>query len=180
MRKTPLVLAAVAITLALALVGCSSSSKDKERVDSSSAPPVSLSGAVTDKGTKDASGDGATPTLELEVDDNYFEPTFTQFAPGAVVTVELKNEGSRDHTFTLADGTIDQALSPDQSATVTVTVGSSGSVNYFCKIHHSQGMQGAFFTSATSSGSGGGAPASTTTTTAAGSTSTTARAYGGY
>ena len=100
MRKTPLVLAAVAITLALALVGCSSSSKDKERVDSSSAPPVSLSGAVTDKGTKDASGDGATPTLELEVDDNYFEPTFTQFAPGAVVTVELKNEGSRDHTFT--------------------------------------------------------------------------------
>src|SRR5262245_36212149 len=133
MHRSPLVIAAAGACV-LALVGCSSDKK--EQVDSTSASaPVSLSGSVNDKGTKDAIGDGATPTLELELDDNYFNPTFTQFAPGAVVTVELKNEGSREHTFTLADGDVDQSLQPDETAEVKVTVPSTGSANFFCRIH---------------------------------------------
>ena len=98
-----------------------------------------------------------------------------------MVERQLKNEGTREHTFTLADGGVDQTLSPDQSAEVNVTVGSSGSVNFFCKIHKSSGMQGAFYTSATGSGSGSGSPGgSSTTTTTAASSSTTAGRYGGY
>ncbi len=181
MRKIPFLLAAVGLMLALALTGCSSS-KDKAKVDSASGPPVSLSGTVTDKGTKDASGEGATPTLALELDDNAFNPTFTQFAPGAVVKVQLKNAGTHEHTFTLADGGVDQSLAPGQSAEVTVTVPSSGSVNFFCRIHRSSGMQGAFYTSATASGSGAGpgsSGASSTTATTAASSSTTAQRYGG-
>ncbi|MGZ4681354.1 MAG: cupredoxin domain-containing protein [Acidimicrobiales bacterium] len=182
MRKIPLVLAAVGLTLALALAGCSSKSS-KAKVDSSSStPPVSLSGALTDKGTKDATGDGATPTLALEADDNFFTPTFTQFVPGAVVTVQLKNGGTHEHTFTLADGTVDQSLSPGQTAEVKVTIPASGTASFFCKIHRSSGMQGAFYTSASASGSGSGSGAgsSTSTTTTAGSSSTTASRYGGY
>jgi plastocyanin len=183
MRKSPFVLVAVGLSVVtLALAGCSSSKDSKGNVDSSSGPPVSLSGAVTDKGTKDASGDGATPTLELEVDDNYFNPTFTQFAPGAVVTVELKNEGSREHTFTLADGGVNQDLAAGQSATVTVTIPASGTAPFFCRIHKNAGMQGAFYTSASSSSTstGSGAGASSTTTSTAPSSSTTAQRYGGY
>jgi plastocyanin len=184
MRKSPFILAAVTVStmlLALALSGCSSSDDSKAKVDSASAPPVSLSGTVNDKGTKDASGDGGTPTLELEVDDNYFQPTFTQFAPGAVVTVQLKNEGTREHTFTLADGSVDQTLSAGQSAEVTVTVPASGAAPYFCRIHKAAGMQGAFYTSASGSGSGSGAGSgSGDSSTSSASTTTTAQRYGGY
>jgi plastocyanin len=184
MHRSPLVIVAAGACV-LALVGCSSDAKTE--VDASAAtspstsasasPPVSLDGTVTDTGTKDASGDGDTPVIELAVADNSFGPTFTKVAPGAVVTLKLKNEGTRDHTFTLADGAVDQALDPGQSAEVTVTVPATGSASFYCSIHQSSGMQGAFFTSASGSGSSG---SSSTTSTSATSSSTTVPVYGGY
>ncbi|MGZ4717468.1 MAG: hypothetical protein ACXWCB_12330, partial [Acidimicrobiales bacterium] len=73
-------------------------------------------------------------------------------------------------------------LSPGQTAEVKVTIPASGTASFFCKIHRSSGMQGAFYTSASASGSGSGSGAgsSTSTTTTAGSSSTTASRYGGY
>jgi len=72
--------------------------------------PVQLSGPVTDKGTKDASTGGGT--VELEVNDNYFNPTFVKVSPGSAVTVQLKNNGKRKHTFTITDAKVDQTRRP--------------------------------------------------------------------
>ena len=106
---------------------------------------VELSGPVNDKGTADISDDGATPTIDIEVDDSYFSPTFIKAAPGATVAVKLENEGDTTHTFTV-DGAVDQQLEPGADATVTVEVPESGSVRFFCDFHSGMGMQGAFYT----------------------------------
>lgn len=142
---------------ALALAGCgsdgayggngnSSTASTTTAATGVSAAPVDLSGKVNDKGTKDISGDGTTASVDIEVDDNYFKPTFVQAAPGATVTVHLANEGGATHTFTLDDASVDQTLQPGDDATVTVTVPTSGSLRFSCNFHGAMGMQGAFYT----------------------------------
>ena len=42
-------------------------------------------------GTKDVSGE--TGKVEIEMYDDYFEPTILKGTPGQTVTLELKNEG---------------------------------------------------------------------------------------
>ena len=175
-RRT--VIAALAVTLAFIAAGCGSSGgsdatdtgtsgsgSGATTTASSGSMPVKLDGTVNDKGTKDVSGDGDKADVEVELDDNYFKPTFIQAAPGATVTVELKNEGSNPHTFTLDDGSVDKELQPGDKATVEVTVPEDGSLRFSCNFHGSMGMQGAFYTgTGTSSGSGGSTDGSTTTT----------------
>ncbi|CAN5612950.1 hypothetical protein BH10ACT1_BH10ACT1_33740 [soil metagenome] len=165
-------LAALAVATALMLSACGSSSSDAgsdtgseaggASVTSPAAAPVALAGKVNDHGTKDLSGDGATATLSMELDDDYFSPTFVQAAPGATVTVELENEGDMPHTFTLDDKSIDTKVLPGKVAKVTVTVPKSGSLRFSCDFHLRAGMQGAFYT-----GTGAAAPAASSTTEAA-------------
>ncbi|WP_426570792.1 cupredoxin domain-containing protein [Aquihabitans sp. McL0605] len=163
---------ALALTLAFVAAGCGSSggsdSSGTTAPASGSAAtggaPVALSGKVTNKGTKDISSAGMKTNLTVEMDDNYFKPTFIKAAPGAKVTVELKNEGSNPHTFTLADSSIDQKVDPGSKATVTVTVPMSGSLDFHCDFHGTMGMQGAFY-----SGTAASSSSTTPSTTAASS-----------
>ena len=144
----------------LALVGCG---KDDEAGSGGSAP-VALSGTVNDHGTKDLAG---KDEFELELDDFYFGPTYIKAAPGAKVKVELKNEGSMPHTFTIDALSVDQTVNAGQEADVNVTLPASGAVAFYCKFHKGQGMQGALYfnagdtvapgASTSSSGDDGGA-----------------------
>jgi plastocyanin len=135
-----LVLAAVS-TMVIGLVGIGPASAKASK-------PVTLSGKVNNKGTKDISSK-ATASLELEADDYYFEPTFVKVKAGEKVTITLKNEGSATHTFTSTGLSIDQQVAPGKSAKFTVTVPSSGNAFQFhCNFHQSMGMQGAFYTKA--------------------------------
>ncbi len=108
----------------------------------SEAPPVQLEGQVNEHGASTVSGG----SIELELDDFYFQPTYVQATPGATVEVELSNEGSASHTFTIDDQNIDVTLEPDGHETVQVTMPDSGSLRFYCRFHASQGMQGAFTT----------------------------------
>src|SRR3954453_21373631 len=134
--------------------------------DSSSGTPVKLSGNTTNKGTKDLSG----TSIEVELDDFYFSPTFIKGGtPGSTVTVHLKNEGKQPHTFTSTALGVDEQVAPDATADVTITLPQSGATEFHCRFHQaSNGMQGAFFfkdgdtvaggaASSSSSVSGGGA-----------------------
>ena len=79
MRKQ-LTAAAVAMVLAgAALVSCGDDSGDDTAVV---ATPVSLPGKVTDKGTTDL---GTATDLDLDIDDQYFAPTFIDAPAGATV-----------------------------------------------------------------------------------------------
>ena len=119
---------------------------------SSSGAPVALSGKVTDKGIKDLTAMGSTVKFTLEADndggDFYFSPTFLKVVPGSKITLELENEGSTEHNFTIKALGIDQDLEKGEKKTVTVTMPSDGALNFYCEYHHNLGMQGAFFSTA--------------------------------
>ena len=104
-------------------------------------PPVSLEGTVNDHGTGEVEDD----ELELELDDNYFGPTFVRGTPGQEVTVELVNEGDATHTFTSDALGVDEEVDADDEASVTVTLPDEGAVEFHCRFHEPQGMKGAFY-----------------------------------
>jgi plastocyanin len=105
-------------------------------------------------GTKDVSNE--TGKVEIELYDDYFEPTILKGTPGEKVTLELKNEGDNPHTLTISDQGVDQEVQPGDEAEVDVTFPKSGELAFVCRFHESKGMVGALEVSAS--------PAPTTTT----------------
>jgi plastocyanin len=169
-----------ALTMCLAMTACNGGEAEPEATETATAtsspeetpsPPVALSGQVNDHGREDLSGKGAEVSFELELDDFYFEPTFIKVAPGATVKLESFNEGEAQHNFSIDSPAVDQTFDPEARRSFEVKLPSSGVVNFYCKFHRGQGMQGAFYfeegaTAATTT------PASPTPTpTAGGSTS---------
>jgi plastocyanin len=166
MRTRLAVLATVAAVLVLGACGDDDGS-DSASDSGSGDAPVALSGEVNDEGTEDATG---SSELELEADDFYFEPTFIKATPGSTLTVTVGNEGNASHTFTVDDQQIDTEVEPGASAEVEVTVPEDGTVNFYCRFHRGQGMQGAVFTRAGGgSGTGGDAPSDTDSDSGGGS-----------
>ncbi|MDQ1373830.1 MAG: hypothetical protein QOJ09_1168 [Actinomycetota bacterium] len=164
MRK--LVVAAMVLTLGLAACGKSTSDSSSGTTakastgNSTASAPVQLSGKVTDKGTKDATGKSA---FTIEADDFYFNPTFIKTTPGQKITLTLKNEGKANHTFTSPDLSVDKELAPGSTVTVDITVPSADAAAFYCRFHQASGMQGAVFTKeGSSAGSGSGTTATTT------------------
>ena len=135
MRKFVIVLALLAPIAA----ACGSSSKSSS--SSSNATKPSLPGQTNDHGSKSVKNGGK---IEVEQDDFYFSPTFIDAPAGSKVTLELKNEGKTQHTFTSPTLNVDQTLNPGQKMDVDVTLPASGPVEYNCRFHQGQGMQGAF------------------------------------
>lgn len=139
MRQSPrIVLVLLVVSATVAVAACSSSGGG-----SSAKAPVDLGGSVTNKGTATVAGD----SIEVEVDDFYFKPTFIEAKPGARVTLEIKNEGAAPHTFTSSQLGVDQQISPGQSASVKVTVPASGFAEFHCNFHSGSGMRGAIVAS---------------------------------
>jgi plastocyanin len=110
-------------------------------------------------GTKAVEDNGKT---EVEMDDYYFEPTVLEGKPGEKVTLELKNEGQTEHTFTIDSQGVDQDLGPGEEAEVDVTIPKSGVVSFYCKFHKSQGMAGALAVTGAATGGNGGMDTGTT------------------
>jgi plastocyanin len=142
----------VPLAVALCIAGAACSSKKASTTESptpakssAAAAPVQLSGTVNNHGLKDLSGSGASPSLELEQDNFYFNPTFIKATPGAKVKLEVKNEGTVQHTFTITSLGVDQVVDPGKTQDVEITLPSSGATNFFCRFHVGQGMQGAFY-----------------------------------
>jgi predicted lipoprotein with Yx(FWY)xxD motif len=94
---------------------------------------------ASDHGTKDATG---ATSLELELDNNYFEPTFVKGTAGQKLTVTLANDSSNLHNFSVPGLAIDQDVQGKEQKTVDVTFPSSGVLLFLCKYHSSAGMNG--------------------------------------
>ena len=172
MRRGVVIVAGLLLVLAAA--GCGSSSS------SSSGTTTESSGSGSGGGKKTIAGvsanDHGTKTVsketEVELDDYYFEPTVIQGKAGQKVTLELKNEGKVEHSFTIDSQNIDRTIQPGADAKVTVTIPTSGSVSFYCKFHKSSGMAGAL--AAEGQGAGGSMPGGGTTT----NNTTTGKGYG--
>ena len=174
MRRNGVILAVLAFGLVPLLAACGSSSSSSSGTTTESSG--SGGGQKTIAGVK--ANDHGTKTVakatEVELDDYYFEPTVIQGKAGQKVTLELKNKGKIEHSFTLDAQNIDKTLSPGEEAKVTVTIPASGSVSFYCKFHKSSGMAGAL--AVEGHGAGGSMPGSGGTTT----DNTTTGSYKGY
>jgi plastocyanin len=161
MRLGVLIVAVMGLGIVPLVSGCGSSNSSSGSTESSSSGggKKTVAGVqANDHGTKTASSSGKT---EVELDDFYFEPTVIRGKPGAKVRLELKNEGTTEHTFTIDSQGVNQDLQPGDEAEVTVTIPKSGAVSFYCKFHKSSGMAGAL---AVSGGTGGMTDTGGTTT----------------
>ena len=136
MRKLLVLLACLGVAGVILPAGAGATVAAKKKA------PVKIGGKVNNKGTKAVKG----TSVEVEQDDYYFGPTFIKAKAGTTLTVELENEGTTEHNFSISGQSIDMNVEPGQKATATVTVPATGSVVFFCKFHQSVGMQGAIFT----------------------------------
>jgi plastocyanin len=131
------------LVLVLGLAACGGYGKSKKSEEGTT---TTIGGVQAEShGTKDVSG--ATGKVEIEMYDNYFEPTVLKGKPGQKVTLELKNSGKVAHTFTLAEQTVDQEVQPGDEAEADVTFPRSGELGFVCKFHGSSGMVGALVAS---------------------------------
>ena len=153
-----------AMTLAvLAVAGCggyggsgSKASSTSESSGGGGGGQIDAAGVqANDHGSKSASGE-----TKVELDDYYFEPTVLKGSPGQKITLELENEGSAEHTFTVDAQGVDQELQPGDEAKVTVTIPKSGAISFYCKFHKDEGMAGALVANGSSPSSGSGSGSS--------------------
>lgn len=157
MRHGVLIVAVLALGAVPLLAGCGSSSSGSSAGSTSTESSGEGGGGqktiagvrANNHGTEDVSRGGKT---KVELDDFYFEPTVLEGKPGEKVTLELKNEGQVEHSFTIDSQNIDKDLEPGDEGEVTVAIPKSGVVSFYCKYHKSSGMAGGL---AVKGGSGG-------------------------
>jgi plastocyanin len=80
-------------------------------------------------------------TIEMEMDEDYFAPSVLNGPPGATVTLELHNEGTRAHNFFVPGQGIDLLCGVRSRDEVTVT--RSGALLFACRASATSGMRGA-------------------------------------
>src|SRR5215211_6747344 len=103
LRRLPIV--AAALLLLMAAAGCGGYGNDNGEESEEGTPTTSAGTETEIHGTKDVSGE--TGKVEVELYDNFFEPTVLNGTPGQKVELELKNEGETAHTFTIAEQSVD-------------------------------------------------------------------------
>ncbi|MEA2715972.1 MAG: hypothetical protein QOI99_289 [Actinomycetota bacterium] len=137
MRKLVILMAA----LVLFGAGCGDSKKtDSGSTATTAGSPVPLPAGTAFHGTATAK-DG----MEVELDNFYFGPTVIQATPGQTFKVDVANDGSAPHTFTIDSLNIDVQVAPGAKSEVTITAPSAaGTVQFYCRFHQSTAnMQGA-------------------------------------
>lgn len=151
----------IAVLACLALTACGGDDNGSPGTSSSTTTPpttvdapVALPGAVNNKGIKDLAG---TATLEVDIQDFSFAPTYVRAAAGSKIAIFLKNGGAAAHTFTVDSPKIDVTVGAGASGAASFTAPASGAVAFYCRFHRGQGMQGAIYVTpgATVSGAAG-------------------------
>ena len=142
MKKITALLAVAA--LGLAACGSSSSSDTSTSSGSSSNSAASNSGGGYGHASKTttASNTAGGKSTEVEMYDDYFQPKTITGAAGSTVKVELKNEGKNEHNFKIDGQKADADVESGKTATVSVVIPKSGTVQFYCEYHKGLGMVG--------------------------------------
>ena len=81
-------------------------------------------------------------TIEVKMNDNYFNPNVITIPNGKTTTLILKNEGKKEHTFTIEKLRIDAEVQPGKEKTITVKPENLGTYELKCRYHFQEGMVG--------------------------------------
>ena len=68
---------------------------------------------------------------DLEADEYYFEPAFLRGTPGQKLRLEIENESSTLHSFTVPEQKLDMDIPPKKKVAVEVIFPPSGVVRFF-------------------------------------------------
>lgn len=81
-------------------------------------------------------------TIEVELNDDYFNPKAITIPNGKTTTLILKNKGKKEHTFTVEKLGIDVEVQPGKEKTITVNPKTPGTYELICRYHVKEGMVG--------------------------------------
>ncbi|EKN70917.1 cytochrome C oxidase subunit II, periplasmic domain-containing protein [Neobacillus bataviensis LMG 21833] len=81
-------------------------------------------------------------TIEVELNDDYFNPKVITITTGSTTTLILKNKGRVKHTFTVEKLGIDTEVQAGKEKTITVKPTKPGTYDLECRYHLQEGMVG--------------------------------------
>jgi len=81
-------------------------------------------------------------TIEVKLNDDYFDPKVITIQNGKTTKLILKNEGKKEHTFTVGPLNIDTEVQPGKEKTITVNPKKPGTYELICRYHLQEGMVG--------------------------------------
>jgi plastocyanin len=80
--------------------------------------------------------------IEVELNDDYFNPKVITIPNGTTTTLILKNKGKKEHTFTVEKLGIDAEVQPGKEITIIVKPKQPGTYELICRYHFQEGMVG--------------------------------------
>jgi plastocyanin len=80
--------------------------------------------------------------IEVQLNDDYFNPETITIPNGKMTTLILKNEGQKEHTFTVEKLGIDAEVQPGKEKTITIKPQNPGTYELICRYHFNSGMVG--------------------------------------
>ena len=81
-------------------------------------------------------------SIEVELNDDYFNPKVITIPNGTTTTLILKNKGKKEHTFTVEKLEIDAEVQPGKEKSITVKPKQLGTFELICRYHLQEGMVG--------------------------------------
>jgi plastocyanin len=81
-------------------------------------------------------------SIEVELNDDYFNPKVITIPNGTTTTLILKNKGKKEHTFTVEKLGIDAEVQPGKEKSITVKPKQPGTYELICRYHFQEGMVG--------------------------------------
>ena len=133
-----------ALTMLAAACSSSSSAASSASGSTSGSSKITIgSDQANDHGTQDATSK-STFTIGADNDSSgyFFNSTILLGSAGQSITLDIKNDGSVQHNFSITSMNVNITIQPGASQEVKVTFPQTGTVEYFCSIHHALGMAG--------------------------------------
>ncbi len=84
----------------------------------------------------------ATKVIEVELNDDYFNPNVITIPIEQSTTFLLKNKGKSEHTFTVKKLGIDVVVESGKEKNITVKPKNTGTYELICRYHLLKGMEG--------------------------------------
>jgi len=81
-------------------------------------------------------------SIEVELNDDYFNPKVITIPNGTSTTLILKNKGKKEHTFTVEKLGIDAEIQPGKETNISVKPKQPGTYELICRYHFQEGMVG--------------------------------------
>ncbi|HDR7947650.1 TPA: cupredoxin domain-containing protein [Bacillus toyonensis] len=84
----------------------------------------------------------STKVIEVELNDDYFNPNVITIPIDETTTLLLKNKGKNEHTFTVKKLGIDVVVESGKEKNITIKPKNTGTYELICRYHLLKGMEG--------------------------------------